>query len=188
MAISLLSMLGLATATFVGVNVGGSSTGVALGPATGSGTLSMRRASMLMAVFVVLGGLAIGAGAFFLGPRTMETVGNEITYLPVEAALVVELVSATIVTGPSWNSIRRVWPSPRRCASSDSDGVARVVGCRSNRRFVPTRGRTRKVTAGRKTGYISTTRGSRNASSWRGSQRLVGVAVFVVFSVVPGIF
>ncbi len=50
-------------------------------------------------------GLAIGVGAFVLGPRTMETVGNEITDLPVEAALVVELVSATIITELSWNRI-----------------------------------------------------------------------------------
>ncbi|WP_231186872.1 hypothetical protein [Haladaptatus sp. DYF46] len=53
MALSLLSTVGLGTETFVGVNVGGSSTGVAFGPATGSDALSMRRASMLMAVFVV---------------------------------------------------------------------------------------------------------------------------------------
>jgi PiT family inorganic phosphate transporter len=60
MALSAIFVVGVVAAVFVDVNVGGSSTGVAFGPATGSGVLSMRQASGLMAVFVLLGGFTIG--------------------------------------------------------------------------------------------------------------------------------
>lgn len=161
---SALFAVGVAVAVFVGVNIGGSSTGVAFGPATGSDVLSMRQASTLMSVFVFVGGFtvgtnvvdtlgtgfvppeqftlaastgvllfigigillgnvlrvststsmtagvalgaaAIGVGAFALGPRTMETVGDDITDLSLEAALVVETVAASIITGLSWAGI-----------------------------------------------------------------------------------
>ncbi|WP_336036118.1 inorganic phosphate transporter [Halobacterium yunchengense] len=75
MALSVLFVVGLVAAVFVGVNVGGSSTGVAFGPATGSGALSMRAASMLMAVFVFAGGLAVG-------PAVVDTLGTE--FVPAE--------------------------------------------------------------------------------------------------------
>lgn len=70
MAPSLLGLVGIAVAVFVGVNIGGSSTGAAFGPATGSGILSMRQASGLMAVFAVVGG-------FTLGTNVVETLGTE---------------------------------------------------------------------------------------------------------------
>ena len=70
MALSALFLIGVATAVFVGVNIGGSSTGVAFGPATGSGVLSMRLASGLMAVFVLLGG-------FTVGTHVVHTLGSE---------------------------------------------------------------------------------------------------------------
>ncbi|MFB6087198.1 MAG: hypothetical protein ABEJ85_01655 [Haloarculaceae archaeon] len=54
---------------------------VTRGALVGADALDMRPA-------VVLGGVGIGAGAFLLGPRTLETVGEGITDLPVEAALV----------------------------------------------------------------------------------------------------
>lgn len=60
MALSVVLIVGVAAAIFVGVNIGGSSTGVAFGPATGSGVLSMRQGSGLMAVFVFLGGFTAG--------------------------------------------------------------------------------------------------------------------------------
>jgi PiT family inorganic phosphate transporter len=70
MALLGLFLVGVATAVFVGVNIGGFSTGAAFGPATGSGTLSMRQASGLMAVFVLLGGLTIGR-------NVVDTLGTE---------------------------------------------------------------------------------------------------------------
>lgn len=70
MGVFLLSILGLTSAAFVGVNVGGSSTGVAFGPATASDALSMRTASVLMTVFVVLGGATAGT-------HVIETLGHD---------------------------------------------------------------------------------------------------------------
>lgn len=70
MASSVLSLIGIVVAVFVGVNIGGSSTGAAFGPATGSGILSMRQASALMAVFAIIGG-------FTLGTNVVETLGTE---------------------------------------------------------------------------------------------------------------
>uniref|UniRef100_A0A7D6GWM3 Inorganic phosphate transporter n=2 Tax=Natrinema zhouii TaxID=1710539 RepID=A0A7D6GWM3_9EURY len=70
MALSVIYIVGIAVAVFVGVNIGGSSTGAAFGPATGSGVLSMRQASGLMAVFVLLGG-------FTLGTNVVDTLGTE---------------------------------------------------------------------------------------------------------------
>ncbi len=58
-----------------------------------------------MTTGVALGGVAIGLGAFALGSRTMETVGEEITDLSLEAALVVETVAASIITGLSWAGV-----------------------------------------------------------------------------------
>lgn len=70
MALSVVFIVGIATAIFVGVNIGGSSTGVAFGPATGSGVLSMRQASGLMAVFALIGG-------FTLGTNVVDTLGTD---------------------------------------------------------------------------------------------------------------
>lgn len=57
------------------MNIGGSSTGVAFGPATGSGVLSMRQASGLMAVFVLIGG-------FTIGTNVVDTLGTD--FVPAE--------------------------------------------------------------------------------------------------------
>lgn len=86
MAPSVLFVVGLATAIFVGLNVGGSSTGVSFGPATGSGALSMRQAGGLMAVFALLGGLTVGRndvsrlGTGFVPPESF-TLGASIAVL-----------------------------------------------------------------------------------------------------------
>jgi len=71
MALPVMFIIGIAAAVFVGVNIGGSSTGVAFGPATGSGVLSMRQASGLMAVFVLIGGLTIGT-------NVVDTLGMDL--------------------------------------------------------------------------------------------------------------
>jgi PiT family inorganic phosphate transporter len=86
MADSVLFLVGVAVAVFVGVNIGGSSTGVAFGPATGSGVLSMRTASLLMAAFVLLGGFTVGTnvvdtlGSGFVAPEYF-TLGASIGVL-----------------------------------------------------------------------------------------------------------
>ncbi|WP_158058594.1 inorganic phosphate transporter [Halorussus halophilus] len=57
---SLLLLVGLAVAVFVGFNIGGSNTGVAFGPAVGSDTVSKVGAAALMSVFFFVGGWTVG--------------------------------------------------------------------------------------------------------------------------------
>jgi PiT family inorganic phosphate transporter len=66
---SLLLLVGIAVAIFVGFNIGGSNTGVAFGPAVGSGTVSKLGAAGLMSVFFLLGG-------WTLGRRVVDTLGK----------------------------------------------------------------------------------------------------------------
>jgi PiT family inorganic phosphate transporter len=66
---SLLLYLGVAVAIFVGFNIGGSNTGVAFGPAVGSGTVSKLGAGALMSFFFLLGG-------WTLGRRVVDTLGK----------------------------------------------------------------------------------------------------------------
>ena len=61
----------MVVAASVGFNIGGSSTGVAFGPAVGSGTVSKLAAAALMSVFVLLGGWTVGR-------NVVETMGGEI--------------------------------------------------------------------------------------------------------------
>mgnify|MGYP002760421691 CR=1 FL=1 len=79
----------------------------ALGPNTSSteaiGTVVVVAIGCLMAfssgtsnVGIVVGSLAVTAGAFTIARRTMETLGNDITDLPLTAAIIVAVVSSTI--------------------------------------------------------------------------------------------
>ncbi|QIO21455.1 inorganic phosphate transporter [Haloarcula sp. JP-L23] len=69
--VEVLFVLGLAVAVFVGFNIGGSSTGVAFGPAVGSDTISKTMAAGLMTVFALLGGATVGT-------EVIETMGGRI--------------------------------------------------------------------------------------------------------------
>ncbi|MFB6207509.1 MAG: anion permease [Haloglomus sp.] len=66
-----LLVVGLLVAAFVGFNIGGSSTGVAFGPAVGSNTVSKIGAAALMTVFALLGGYTVGK-------NVIRTMGGEI--------------------------------------------------------------------------------------------------------------
>ena len=68
---NVLLLLGIAVAIFVGFNIGGSNTGVAFGPAVGSGAVSKLGAAGLMSVFFLLGG-------WTLGRRVVDTLGKEL--------------------------------------------------------------------------------------------------------------
>ncbi|MFB6167614.1 MAG: anion permease [Haloferacaceae archaeon] len=83
---------------YMAFSAGASNVANAVAPLVGAGQLGMTAG-------VALGGVAIGAGAFLIGSRTMETVGEEITDLSLEAALVVETVAASIITGLSWAGV-----------------------------------------------------------------------------------
>ena len=83
---------------YMAFSAGASNVANAVAPLVGSGQLEMTTGA-------VLGGLALGVGAFTLGPRTIETVGEDITDLSLEASLIVEVIAATIITGLSWAGI-----------------------------------------------------------------------------------
>ena len=85
-------------ACYMGFSAGASNVANAIAPLVGAGVLPM-----VPGVF--LGAAAMAVGAFLIGPRTMETVGNEITTLSLEGALVVEVIAATIITLLSWAGI-----------------------------------------------------------------------------------
>jgi PiT family inorganic phosphate transporter len=62
----------------------------AVAPLVGSGELAMNPA-------IVFGGVAVAIGAFTIARRTLETMGSDITELPLTAAIVVASVSSTLV-------------------------------------------------------------------------------------------
>lgn len=68
---SILLLFGIAAAIFVGINIGGSSTGVAFGPAVGSGAITKLGAATLMTVFAFVGGMTWGR-------NVIQTIGVEI--------------------------------------------------------------------------------------------------------------
>lgn len=70
----------------------------AIAPLVGSGALEMNPA-------IVIGCLAVGIGTFTIARRTLETMGNDLTELPLTAAIVVATVSAALVTFLSWIGI-----------------------------------------------------------------------------------
>lgn len=71
MSSEILIALGTLAAIFVGINIGGSSTGVAFGPSVGSKLLSKRGAAGLMTFFAFLGGWTVGR-------NVIETMGGKI--------------------------------------------------------------------------------------------------------------
>ena len=62
----------------------------AVAPLVGSGELAMNPA-------IILGGVAVAVGAFTIARRTLETMGSDITELPLTAAIVVASVSSALV-------------------------------------------------------------------------------------------
>jgi len=76
---------------YMGFSAGASNVANAIAPLVGNGSLDLYPA-------IVLGGAAIGLGAFTIARRTMDTVGNDLTDLPLVAAIVVATVASTVVT------------------------------------------------------------------------------------------
>jgi PiT family inorganic phosphate transporter len=79
---------------YMAFSAGASNVANAVAPLVGSESLAMNEA-------LLLGSGAIGLGAFTIARRTMDTVGNDLTDLPLLAAIVVAAVSSTVVTGLS---------------------------------------------------------------------------------------
>lgn len=85
-------------ACYMGFSAGASNVANAIAPLVGAGVLPMVPG-------IVLGAGAMAVGGLLIGSRTMTTVGNDITSLSLEGALVVEVIAATIITLLSWAGI-----------------------------------------------------------------------------------
>jgi len=77
-------------ACYMAFSAGASNIPNAAAPLVGSGDLSVTNA-------ILIGAVGVGLGAFTIARRTLDTVGNDLTELPLLAALVVAVVSSTIV-------------------------------------------------------------------------------------------
>ena len=92
------SALVVAIGCYMAFSAGASNAANAVAPLVGGGYLGA-------SVGIVLAGAAIAAGAFTIARRTLDTVGNGLTDLPLLAALVVEVVSASLITFLSYLGI-----------------------------------------------------------------------------------
>ncbi|MFC7238870.1 anion permease [Saliphagus sp. GCM10025317] len=82
--LSAVLVVGVVASLFVGFNIGGSSTGIAWGPAVGAGLLKKTTAAALMTFFVFLGGTTVGR-------NVMDTLSEGIitTEISLEAGVAV---------------------------------------------------------------------------------------------------
>ncbi|WP_135805927.1 inorganic phosphate transporter [Halorussus marinus] len=83
---------------YMAFSAGASNVANAVAPLVGSGAITMTQGVLLAAG-------ATGVGAFTIARRTLDTVGNDLTDLPLVAAVVVAVVSSSIVTALSALSV-----------------------------------------------------------------------------------
>ncbi len=83
---------------YMAFSAGASNVANAVAPLVGNGTVSMNSG-------ILIAGASIGLGAFTIARRTLDTIGNDLTELPLVAALIVAVVSASLVTFLSWIGI-----------------------------------------------------------------------------------
>jgi PiT family inorganic phosphate transporter len=85
---------GILVAAFVGFNIGGSSTGVAFGPAVGSGTVGKLSAAGLMTAFALAGGWTVGR-------NVIDTMGGEIVsqslFTPTTSMIVLLFIGGALL-------------------------------------------------------------------------------------------
>jgi PiT family inorganic phosphate transporter len=92
------SSLVVAIACYMGFSAGASNAANAVAPLVGNGAIDPSPA-------IVLAVGAISLGGFTIARRTLATVGNDVTDLPILAALIVSTVGATVITVLSWLGI-----------------------------------------------------------------------------------
>ncbi|MFB6282656.1 MAG: anion permease [Halobacteria archaeon] len=92
------SMTVVAIGCYMAFSAGASNVANAIAPLYGNGAISMN-----LGILMAAG--AISLGAFTIARRTLDTVGNDLTDLPILAALIIEAISASIITFLSWNGI-----------------------------------------------------------------------------------
>jgi sulfate permease len=92
--VSLLTIVGIVVAIFVGFNIGGSSTGVAFGPAVGSRLVRKPTAAALFLVFGFL-------GAWTVGRNVIDTMSSSIIpaaqFTPVASVVVLFFTGASLL-------------------------------------------------------------------------------------------
>lgn len=98
------SLIVIAIGCYMAFSSGASNVANAVAPLVGSGALDWEVTFAIVGEFggmewgVLIAGVAVAIGAFTIARRTLETMANDITALPLTAAVVVMTVSATIVT------------------------------------------------------------------------------------------
>ncbi|MFC7130401.1 inorganic phosphate transporter [Haloferax chudinovii] len=85
------TVLVVVVACYMAFSAGASNVANAVAPLVGNGALEMNTG-------ILVAGGAIGVGAFTIARRTLDTVGNDLTQLPILAALIVEAVSASLIS------------------------------------------------------------------------------------------
>jgi PiT family inorganic phosphate transporter len=85
------SILVVVIGCYMAFSAGASNVANAVAPLIGAGSVTMNQGILLAAG-------AIGLGAFTIARKTLDTVGNDLTDLPLLAALIVEVVSASLIT------------------------------------------------------------------------------------------
>jgi PiT family inorganic phosphate transporter len=92
------SALVVVIACYMGFSAGASNAANAVAPLVGNGSVEASPAILLAVA-------SIGLGGFTIARRTLATVGDDITDLPILAALIVSTVGATIITVLSYLGI-----------------------------------------------------------------------------------
>ncbi|GAA0238447.1 inorganic phosphate transporter [Halobacterium noricense] len=85
------TVLVIAVACYTAFSAGASNMANAIAPLVGSGAIDMNYG-------ILIAGGAIALGAFTIARRTIDTMGNELTDMPLLAALIVAVVSSTLIT------------------------------------------------------------------------------------------
>jgi len=88
----------MAVGCYMAFSAGASNVPNAVAPLVSSGALEINTA-------IVIATLAIGLGGFTIARRTMASVGNELSDIPLLAAMIVMITAATITTALSWIGI-----------------------------------------------------------------------------------
>ncbi|WP_128226277.1 inorganic phosphate transporter [Halobacteriaceae archaeon SHR40] len=86
------SLLVVVIACYMAFSAGASNAANAVAPLVGEGGSLTVNQGVLLAVF------AFGLGSFTIARRTLATVGDEITELPILASLIVSVVGGTVIT------------------------------------------------------------------------------------------
>ncbi|WP_049928147.1 inorganic phosphate transporter [Halopiger goleimassiliensis] len=96
------SLIVVAIGCYMAFSSGASNVANAVAPLVGSNALAFEEGVLTtfsnMEWGVIIAGVAVTIGAFTIARRTLETMGNDITNLPLTAAVIVMTVSATIVS------------------------------------------------------------------------------------------